>query len=611
MKRKELLQKKLSDKKYYDICKFVEEVYLMDYDLLILMARKFFNLFCVFNELNKEKYERMGIPYAHTGEIISNRALPLLRKDIKEGKYKKVVIADDIIIHGRSIREVYDELEKLWPDIEVIFASYMRNEDEGIAYDDIRRKINSRYVVETEEWREMSDEIVRTFYLSGRPYISYLPFFSLDIPWKELIRKLDMKECLHFEDDDMRQYEIEAVLYTGKELEQFSCLKSCEICSIRFYHYSLIGEVLAVPYYSMDAIEENSLRKLSDFARRNWLAESYLKLIDENNGADNMRAMELEYVLSTWMAMGFFDQQKIPIKVWHRDIEDYNFRRRLLPQCLPNNQEITERIKKLREFGKSFQFIRPAFYSDGYLEREYKDLQKVYKKNYDKWMTSADWKKQNQEKGSLYLFRFAQNHLAVNGNIDESRWRDGEANNKRLYGISLSDMIDDLARFLAELKHEDDKWEKYKKNVFAVIIMSVDSGKGTIVKRVIENKGKKYHESLIYAGEQNYKFYENTNFPALYGLYLIEKRLSHQQKENYVHRKKEDFLKKLMEYMDKENYFYIGEEMRYLAKKWNLGKEYGVFLQNSYYKYCQNPVLEKAVDIALDICEKIDNEVRA
>ena len=97
----------------------------------------------------------------------------------------------------------------------------------------------------------------------------------------------------------------------------------------------------------------------------------------------------------------------------------------------------------------------------------------------------------------------------------------------------------------------------------------------------------------------------------MYGLYLIEKRLPLQQTEDYVHRKKEDFLNEFMEYMDRKQYFYIEEEMRYLAKKQSLSKEYGVFLQNSYYKYCQNSVLEKAIDIALDICKKADNEVRA
>lgn len=44
----EVYTRLMSDRDYYDIAKFVEELYLMECDLIILMARKFFTLFWPF-----------------------------------------------------------------------------------------------------------------------------------------------------------------------------------------------------------------------------------------------------------------------------------------------------------------------------------------------------------------------------------------------------------------------------------------------------------------------------------------------------------------------------------------------------------------------------------
>jgi len=59
MKIKELLKEYISEELFNDLAGFVEELYLMDYEYLVLMARKFYNLFYVFHEINCEKYKKM------------------------------------------------------------------------------------------------------------------------------------------------------------------------------------------------------------------------------------------------------------------------------------------------------------------------------------------------------------------------------------------------------------------------------------------------------------------------------------------------------------------------------------------------------------------------
>ena len=60
-----------------DIQDFVEELYQKEFDWLILMARKFFNLFCVFHEMNCEEYREMGVLYEQTINILQQIGLCL------------------------------------------------------------------------------------------------------------------------------------------------------------------------------------------------------------------------------------------------------------------------------------------------------------------------------------------------------------------------------------------------------------------------------------------------------------------------------------------------------------------------------------------------------
>ena len=113
IKKKRLLQR-ISREKYRDIIRYVKKVYLADYQLKVLMARKFSNMFFALLPLalcengSNLTYE-FGKVFADRDKpvIISDRALILLKEQIKSGKYKKILLADDIIIHGRTLDKIY------------------------------------------------------------------------------------------------------------------------------------------------------------------------------------------------------------------------------------------------------------------------------------------------------------------------------------------------------------------------------------------------------------------------------------------------------------------------------------------------------------------------
>lgn len=597
---KEILLKNISENKFFDICNFIEELYLKECDILILMARKFFNLFCVFHELNCQKYKRLEIPYLREKKIITNRALPLIKKSLQDHQLKKVIIADDIIIHGRSIREVYEEVINLCPEAEILLMSYMRNGQEDFAYLDITERVQSRYLVKTyDEWREFSDEIINIFYMSGRPYISYLPYFSLNIEWKRLMEKMNYGDYYSIQDKDMKKYGVEAYMYTGKKLEIFQRLKCCEIPVLRFYYYSKIEKVIAIPYFCMNEMEEESLVKISDYIRTAYFTQKYQELVNQNDGANEMRMMELEYALSSWLCMHVLDLFEIQAFTWHKEIEYYNFCEMLLPEEIISDIEIQHRLSDMESSSNQVCVTRSNLDKDTQILLEkYHKLKEIYNTNFPRWKKMRSWIGSSED----YKQRFLDNYLVVNGGIDEQRCKNNNIEQKRLFGISVSYLLEDMANFLYKLYGGEKSKTDCLNQVFAVILKAIDSGKGTIVIKAIgEDAQNRYSESVIYAGEQNYKFYENTNFPIMYGLYLIEQESRRQKAFEKINVRKRKLVDDFARYLEQKNIFYIKEEMQQIAQCDVCGN-YKKFLQNSYEKYYGNFVLDKAVTMAMYIC---------
>ena len=628
----EVYTRLMSDRDYYDIAKFVEELYLMECDLIILMARKFFTLFLAFQELNRKKYKELGIEYDNKKKIITNVSLPLYEEAIKKGDYKSIVIADDIIIHGRSVSDIYERLKTLNSKSDVYIWSYLRNDEEKIFYDKIIDRFKARYLVESDYWKMISTKIVDSFYISGRPYISYLPYFMIKGSWKDLLEKLAPQDCYQISNEVMRYHSVEGLLYTGKEIDLFRKQEYCKICGVRHYNYKKISKIVAIPYFCMDVISNDTFFDLSNTLRNNEFSKEYLKLVAVNNGADNMRLVEIEYSLSYWMAMLMIDRLSICVDEWNYDVEEYSFLPEFISHDCCNESEIHEKLDKLNN-GIKRAIARPECLTDNkdiaLLVGRYRALREKYKEIYAKWNELNSW---NDEKFPLQK-RFLEELLFVNGKIDEKRLRSqekvakkagtdspdfqdvlkelrdgngtehgkwllaGQNKQKRLLGIPMTYLLQDMGEFFMETEKGKDSLESYEYQTFANVLTITDSGKGSVMARIVKNRQASdlgYHESLLHAGEQNYVFFDNTYFPYMYALYLIEQSVSVEHEK----RIKNIFIIKFSDYLKRHSIYYDREELQQLAET-EISSQYGKYLQYVYFRYKDNIVVQDAIDMAL------------
>lgn len=189
-KRKKLLTR-LTRNEYNAYRQFVEKIYLEDYELKILMARKFSNLFISLLELAMEEnggrvrhiYEEKYGTRGKEPIIISNRALAFMKPKIVSGEIKRILLADDIVIHGRTLNKVYEQLRTWFKDAGIqdytIEVYAYAESGEGLLNVPALENRHTEIVCTQAEWHNISNQIVDIFYLMGQPYTSYVPNYRV------------------------------------------------------------------------------------------------------------------------------------------------------------------------------------------------------------------------------------------------------------------------------------------------------------------------------------------------------------------------------------------------------------------------------------------------
>lgn len=613
MNTQDLLKKYISEELIEDLSCFVEELFLIDADYLILMARKFFNLFFLFHKFNCEKYEKLGIPFKNDKlKIVSDRAIPVLENLLANPKtdVHKIVIGDDIIIHGRGIRILYDRIEKLNPNIDIVIKSFIINNDDKRAYADIIDKIHSCSEVSHDKWREVSNKIVASFLLSGRPYISYLPYFILDIKWEELLKKLDIKKAIFVKDSDMEYYGVDCFVYFGDELDYVRSLNCCDIAAVRFYNYKPAGIIISIPYFVTKALDSQAIQGLTNNLREKFFTTEYCNKTKANHGAQGMRPMELEYTMSLILARLLFDTVDVHVKEWPREIEKGTFSEQLLNVDDIKQLDIdgiVQAIKGKDATIKTRQSVQPP--NEDELITEYTKIKQYYCNEYRNFVGKVDWLSKTEVQ-EICISEYIDKLLFENGNLDEIRCKNDKDDDKsRLLGMPISYILSDGVEFWSNFEKDNDV-EIRKNRIFSDIIQAVDSGKGSIVIRTLtDSDGVEISQSLLHAGEQNYKYNEVRNYPFMYGLMLIEHILrnhNYRESDNKKIKEYQNYQELLNSYFDENNIYYRLDEQNALMKI-SVLNEYGLLLLSEYERYKENKVFAAAREYAVEIVRRIVN----
>ncbi len=128
LQKKSILLKRISEREYYQLLSYVESIFLADADLIILLARKFSNLFDALLPLviaenriwiEKKYQEMVNRRGGKAPVIISSRALEYYEEDIKNHTYESIMLVDDMIVHGGTLQGIYKKIFDMFEKNEV------------------------------------------------------------------------------------------------------------------------------------------------------------------------------------------------------------------------------------------------------------------------------------------------------------------------------------------------------------------------------------------------------------------------------------------------------------------------------------------------------------
>lgn len=240
-----LFRNSFTETEYDVLQRFFQDIWLNDATYKVFMARRAFNLNYAFMNLTAAHYKA---EYKTEG-IMSNIALLLCAEEIAEyyqrmGDFPKIILADDLLIHGRGIMKLIDNLENLVTDSlqsmqnctiskdslhskllsAISIYVYAQNLD-GILLDK-QAPLKSVLQLPIAKLRVLSQKISRVLQQCGVANTSYV--LSTELPWGFYQQEYDR----NVEEDTLFPYR-------GNTLRYYYCRhgESC-LSTVRFYKSS-------------------------------------------------------------------------------------------------------------------------------------------------------------------------------------------------------------------------------------------------------------------------------------------------------------------------------------------------------------------------------------
>lgn len=182
MNKETILKATLGVHLFQGILDFYQLIEETEAKTIIYISKKCYALYLAFADLLDVDKDKL-----HCSDIM----LPVIIDKIKN---QKVILVDDILIHGRTLNEIYKYLESKGCHVEIrvlakndsCLKSPQAEGEESIAdtsnlieLEDIVNKANCRYLCDDHEWKQISDLVMRCLWATNTPYCAYYPVVEL------------------------------------------------------------------------------------------------------------------------------------------------------------------------------------------------------------------------------------------------------------------------------------------------------------------------------------------------------------------------------------------------------------------------------------------------
>lgn len=265
-----------------------------NYDLL-------YDYFC--NTL--DRYESFKIFKARRCQVLLGIFLPVIRKNEPDiqirgtfissnaiAKYKEQIasssalILDDILIHGRGLQELYENLDEHYQNENIHIYVHKMDRAADAMTDHLKSKIEYDSKVFDWEWRELSTQLVNVIQATATPYVSYVGTYT-SLQSIDSKRVEDRFVVLDNTNQDQEYVGTKALVLFERDSMPAIIQKGAYDACIRYYENSRIKKYVYAPYVFMKSLSGRDIHNFcSVFARQVGNQRHALRrelLSDQNN----------------------------------------------------------------------------------------------------------------------------------------------------------------------------------------------------------------------------------------------------------------------------------------------------------------------------------------
>lgn len=595
MDRKTIIKKKrilsrVSHEQYRELLSFVEEFYLADYSIKILVARKGSNLFSALIDLVREEdggrvqqlYEKK---FSDRKEpvIISDRALDYYAEDIKNGAYTTILIGDDTIRHGKTIFGLYDRVKELLSEhgadstLDLCAFAACR---EDMPQRDCIKKEKIKHYVDLGEYRVISDMVIDILPLSGQPYTSYIPNVALPKEsslYQTLIDAMETKTDHFMDDTEQKKLNLRSTVWIDPNTPDYAMFQS-----IRFYLYDDMELCTLVPMVSFMPISDESLSAYGEILR-DVISKSYYEKVFSG-------CCELSYRTIIYVVSSLFLRQYIREELLYDEAlpdlenlqeERLNFGEQILNQHKLNQmsiQDISEILKKMEEKYQEINTDEIQQLDTGFGELHIEVIERIPKTSLLQTETGA----------------LVRKFFSICGDWNEKIWEEAASRGDNVPKCSCDYPLICLSDRLIQEKSNQHEF-------YTQILKAIDYGRGGIVAREKRKAEKTYYLPFLTAGERNYKYKQEKYFPILYGMLEIEQIAA--KKTMNSHSGKESFLNSYMKSVELDEFDEKEKEELNAFCDADITAQYKPVLLKDAWFYPKREDLDSAITLADEIMQ--------
>lgn len=453
---------------YFDVRDFFYNVCISKFDYKILITRRSYVLYKIFENIFHDFSHEVPQDGAFeiVGTVCNSHSLRYLKYLNSLLQRKTFLIVDDVIINGRTIKDIYDKLKNIEVPEKNIKIWAMVCNIEALCIDEELKKAfgHIKYVPE-EDWKSFSNILTDSIIASNVGYVSFVNSYNICNTTLEQIIELSSYRITNEKiynniNSNFQKQSIESKIIfwnfkNDNELNKFD-IKTC----IRLYQKN--EKITVIPYVFLPALNKCDTFKY---------CEELLRSFDLSLPAFFCSKKDCEISLYQWTIKALSD---LLIKEF---AEELNLRYSLLFECAESylfdeNDRIKNDNSDSRDYIYDFELASP----------NEKNCISVLEKNV------------KQSSDLAYILKM---YLKEMRQVDDER---AENNQSRYFGIRLSNILKTINK--ESLVHSD-------KDLLTTLINLWDCGKASFVIMEDSDGNNQIVDGFLRHGEQIYLvFYE-------------------------------------------------------------------------------------------------------